>query len=326
MLWGPPGVGKTDLLMQVAKTLNYKLIIVHGLTQDAVDVHGFPVVREVDGALVTLFSRPGFFPTENKVLIFLDEFCSAPGMIQTAFSQLLLHGRIGEHILPDQTQVALASNRMSDRAIVHSLPTPLANRMVHIDYEVDLDDWTKWAFAADVKEEVIAYVRFAPGALHEFDPHDKGTAKKMQERTGEHAFPSPRSYEFVSDILKTNPDPRVEKDLIIGTIGKGRGTELIAFLKMFRDAPSLDAILLDPKRAKVPEKLDIKYAVAIGLSRKMDPKNVRQAMVYLERLPRDMNVMSVKGAVDRDPQIGKTKDFVEWSIQNHDNLFTAEMK
>ncbi len=318
MIWGPPGVGKTECIKALQPEYG-EMIICHGLTHDAVDVHGFPkVVEDKEGNLITLFSRPGFWPKHPKGILFLDEFCSAPGLVMSAFSQLLLNRRIGEHILPDGWHIVLASNRMSDRAIVHQLPSNIANRVIHLDYEVDLDDWTTVSLAQKKRAEVIAYCRFAPGDLHDFDP----SGKKSKDKSSEHAFPSPRSWWFVSDILDSNPDPRIETDLIIGAVGKGAGSQFISFLRMYRDAPSLDAILLDPKKAAIPEKLNVRYAVAIGLSRRMDAKNARNVITYLNRYKEnDMSVMAVKMAVERDSDIAKTTEFQKWSVDNRDNLF-----
>lgn len=318
MIWGPPGIGKTSLLSSLQPEYG-ELIVCHGLTHDAVDVHGFPKVVEENGTLITLFSRPGFWPRSDRGILLLDEFCSAPGLVMSAFSQLLLNRRIGEHVLPPGWHIVLASNRMSDRAIVHQLPSNIANRVIHLDMEVSLDDWTTVSLAQKKRAEVIAYCRFAPNDLHDFDP----TGKKSKDKSSEHAFPSPRSWWFVSDILDANPPQDIETDLIIGAVGKGAGSQFISFLRMYRDAPSLDAILLDPKKAPIPDKLNIRYAVCIGLSRRMDSKNARNAITYMSRMKEtDLSVMSVKMAVERDPDIAKTKDFMEWSVQHRDDLFS----
>ena len=184
MLWGPPGVGKTSLIHSLEPDYG-GMLTVHGLTHDAVDVHGFPKVAEdSEGNLITLFSRPGFWPRSERGILFLDEFCSAPGLVMSAFSQLLLNKRIGEHILPKDWHIIMASNRMTDRAIVHQLPSNIANRIIHLDYEVSLDTWTEVSMAAGKRAEVIAFVRFKPDALHDFDPQ----GKKAKDKSTEHAF------------------------------------------------------------------------------------------------------------------------------------------
>lgn len=319
---GPPGVGKTEVVKSLQDEYG-DMMIVHGLTHDAVDVHGFPKVIEdaKTGELITKFSRPGFWPLKERGILFLDEFCSAPGLVQSAFSQLLLNHRIGEHILPKDWHIVLASNRMSDRAIVHQIPSNIANRLIFIDFEVDLDDWTTASMNAGKRPEVIAFCRFAPDALHDFDP----SGKKAKDKSTEHAFPSPRSWWFVSDILETNPAQNIEVDLIQGAVGKARGTEFISFLRMYRDAPSLDAILMNPKTAPIPEKLSIKYAVAIGLSRRMDVTNIDNAVRYLDRLPVDMGVMSIKQACERDPKVANTNTFRKWAGAHKDDLFVSHL-
>lgn len=321
MLWGSPGIGKTETIKALQPDYG-DMIIVHGLTHDAVDVHGFPKVIEIEsGDFITKFSRPGFWPMKERGILFLDEFCSAPGLVMSAFSQLLLNKRIGEHILPKDWHIIMASNRMTDRAIVHQLPSNIANRIIHLDYEVSLDDWTEVSMAAGKRAEVIAFVRFAPDALHEFDPQ----GKKAKDKSTEHAFPSPRSWWFVSDLLEQNPDSRVETDLVFGAVGKPRGSEFLAFLKMYRNAPSLDAILMNPEKAAVPKDLSVLYAVAVGLSRRADVTNIRNVIKYIDRISTDLGVMAVKLATERDPAIAKTKDFMAWAVSHRDDLFVSHL-
>lgn len=318
---GPPGVGKTDTIRALQPDYG-EMIIVHGLTHDPADVHGFPKIVEIEGGeFITRFSRPGFWPLGERGIIFYDEFPSAPPMTQSAFSQMLLHRRIGEHILKDGWHQIAAGNRMTDRAIVHPIPSNIANRMIFIDFDVDLDDWTAASIAANKRAEVIAYIRFAPDALHEFDP----MAKRAKDKSTEHAFPSPRTWWFISDLMDQNPDPRIEADLYMGTVGKGRGSTFLSFLKMYRNAPSLDAILLDPNKAPIPKDLSVKYAVALGLSRRMDAKNARHVITYLERYTEvDMNVMAIKLATERDSTICNTKEFQKWSLTHKETLFVQE--
>lgn len=197
------------------------------------------------------------------------------------------------------------------------MPTMLANRVIHLDFEVDLDDFHTWGIANGLEGVILGFLRSMPQHLHDQEFAKEGAKKKSGgERATEHAFRSPRAWEFVSDILKTNPPQSIEQDMIAGTVGKEGASDFATFLKLFRKAPSLDEIVLNPTKAKVPEELHIKYAVAIGLSRKMEKLNMRAILTYLERLPVDMAVMSVKTATERDKSITETKLFGEFIIKH----------
>ena len=49
------------------------------------------------------------------------------------------------------------------------MPTPLRNRFVHIDFEVDVQEWCEWAIKTDIRPEAIAFIRFRPELLSAFD-------------------------------------------------------------------------------------------------------------------------------------------------------------
>ena len=344
MLWSAPGVGKTSIIKQIAAKKKKDLVIVHGLLLDPADAHGFPVTvvegergylptmghREyiTPDKIHTIFSRPGFMPKggSNGGILFLDEFTKMFATSQCAFSQLLLDGHIGEHYLPEGWDVAAASNRLGDRAGDHAMPTFLANRVVHLELEVHVDDWCEWAITeaikggGDIQTEVAAFIRSFPQHLHGTGEVAARTKKGASEGMPEQAFPTPRSWEFVSDILKQAPIPSdIEFDLVAGTIGKGSATEFRAFLNMYRDAPSTDRILSDPKGAPIPKKPDIRYAVALGLARVMDKGNVRAALTYLDRMESpDVAIMAVKVASERDESLCTTKEFTKFFIDHKD--------
>jgi hypothetical protein len=90
-----------------------------------------------------------------------------------------------------------------------------------------------WAIQAGIRPEVIAFLRFRHELLNAFD-------------RDANAFPSPRSWEFVSRIVGAAPDPSVEHELFAGAVGTGAATEFSAFLKTFRELPNIDAILMNP--------------------------------------------------------------------------------
>ena len=125
----------------------------------------------------------------------------------------MLDRQLGEYRLPDGWTVIAAGNRETDKAVTHRMPSPLANRFVHLDFEVNLEDWVAWALKAGVKTEVIAFLRFRPGLLHSFDP-----------KRNDKSFPTPRSWEFVSKILKSSPPPELEFPLIAGRRRRGAGS------------------------------------------------------------------------------------------------------
>ena len=174
------------------------------------------------------WATPGFLPDNGTGILFLDELNAAPATVQASCYQLVLDRKLGEYTLPDGWAIIAAGNRDSDRAVTTRMPTPLRNRFVHLEFEVDVQEWTEWAIQAAICPEVIAFLRFRPELLSAFD-------------RDANAFPSPRSWEFVSrilDSLGSQLNPAIEHEVIAGAVGTGAAAEFSAFLRMSESCPT----------------------------------------------------------------------------------------
>jgi hypothetical protein len=302
-LWGSPGIGKSAVVAQVAAAAALDLQDVRALLLDPVDLRGLPFVAP-DGR--SRWAAPGFLPGDGTTgILFLDELNAAPAMVQASLYQLVLDRKLGEYRLPDGWAILAAGNREGDRSVTSRMPTPLRNRFVHIEFDVDADDWSQWAIQkGGIRPEVIAFIRFRPELLSAFD----------RDAT---AFPSPRSWEFVSRILSADPDSGVEYELIAGAVGPGAATEFTGFLRMFRDLPSIDAILLNPAAEAVPESPAAQYAVASALATRATDTNFDRIYAYLARMPVEFRILCVRDASLRDPSIKYTTAYVKWAVENH---------
>lgn len=304
-IWGPPGVGKSAVTHQVTDSLNRLMTDIRAANLDAVDARGIPFFREDR----TLWALPDFFPTSGEGVIFLDEFPQATPLVMNSFAQLILDRRIGSYVLPDGWAIVAAGNRETDRAATNRMPTHLKSRFVHLDFDIDHDDLTKFALENGWRTEVIAFLRFRPELLHSFQPNS-------QDR----AFPCPRTWQFVSELMETNPSGDIELELYSGTVGEGAATEFVGFLRVFRSLPSPDAILLDPKGSPVPDDPATLYALTGALSRKATDANFGALSTYAGRLSPEFSVFLVLSAVKRCPAIQQTRAFVEWISANSNVL------
>jgi MoxR-like ATPase len=301
-LWGGPGIGKSAIVSQLAEDLTIPLQDVRALLLDPVDLRGLPFLGS-DGR--SKWATPEFLPQEGSGILFLDELNAAPAMVQASCYQLVLDRKLGEYTLPDGWAIVAAGNRDSDRAVTTRMPTPLRNRFVHLEFEVDLQEWSEWAIRAGIRPEVIAFLRFRQELLSVFD-------------RDANAFPSPRSWEFISRILDATPDQAVEHELFAGAVGSGAATEFSAFMRMFRELPNIDAILLNPLKEPVPENAAAQYAVASALARCASDTNFDRVCLYLNRMPTEFRVLCVRDASLRQPEIRHTPSYTKWAIENHD--------
>lgn len=307
-LWGAPGVGKSQVVAQVAASLGYALRDIRAVLLDPVDLRGLPRLNE--GRAV--WCPPAFLPDATapaRGILFLDELNAAPPLVQAACYQLILDRAIGEYHLPDGWAIVAAGNREKDRAVAYRMPSALANRMVHLQFETDLNGWLVWAQGAGIRPEVCAFLRFRPKLLHDFDP-----------QTTDKAFASPRSWEFVSRILEAGPESDVEYELYQGTIGAGTAAEFMGFLSVWRDLPTVDGILAAPDSAPVPVEPAALYATCEALSLKANEATIDALVTYAQRLPAEFGVLLMRDAVCQNTEVVHSPAFTRWAQQNADVL------
>lgn len=327
MIHGSPGVGKSDVVRQVAKALDWPMIDLRLSQLDPVDLRGIPSVKDHDIAGqrvgMTSWNVPSFLPKDGNGILFLDEINSAAQATQAAAYQLILDRKLGDYTLPDGWAMVAAGNRTTDRAIVNQMSTALKNRFTHLNYEVNNEDWCDWALKNDVAIEVLGFIRFRPMLLNEFEQRNdsKEEAKRIARIKDAQAFATPRSWEFMSRVVKKQPSPDIEYELYSGIVGEGCAAEFMGYLKYYRNLPNLDALLMSPDKAAVPTEPAVLYALSTGLASKATKDNMDRVVKYALRMPPEFQVLLVKDAIVRDNQLTNTKAFNEWASKNSNILF-----
>ncbi|WP_448871245.1 AAA family ATPase [Desulfobulbus propionicus] len=305
-LWGPPGIGKSQIVRQTADRADLQLIDLRAILLDPVDLRGLP---RITGEGSAEWCAPAFFPRTGQGILFLDELNAAPPLVQASCYQLVLDRRLGEYELPLGWTVIAAGNRETDRAVAHRMPSALANRFVHIDFTVELDQWLLWAEANDISPEITAFLRFRPSLLHDFDP----------ERSGR-AFPSPRSWEFASRLLRRQPDTAILADLLTGTVGPAAAAELTAFLQIRQNLPSMEDILNAPQSLEIPTDPAVLFALCEMAGRAAEPDHARPLLDFAGRLPDEFSVLLVREAVRTCREIAGSDEFARWAERHAEVL------
>ena len=299
MIWGAPGIGKSQLVYAYAKSRGLELVEERMGDKDPVDVKGLPRIEND----TTFWTKPEFMPTKGKGILFLDEINVAPKLVQAACYQLINQRRIGRHPLPKDWAVIAAGNRETDRAVVHKMSSALSSRFIHLDFDVDLNDWVQWALTADVAVEIIAFLRFRPNLLHAFDP-------KKDERS----YPCPRTWEYASDVFKL--DHVVDYEMLSGTVGEGAATEFAAFTSVWKSLPDIDAMLLDPASAKIGDDPAVLYAVCGALTKKANSQNMARIVKLADKLPEEFSVLLMRDIKRKDDTLIQNKAYITW-VTNH---------
>lgn len=311
MLWGPPGVGKSQIIAQVAARHAVPVIDLRLSQMEPSDLRGIPF--RVDSTVE--WAVPAMLPDSRRHgacgILFLDEITSAAPSVSAAAYQLILDRSLGNYAVPPGWAIFAAGNRQGDRGVTYTMPAPLANRFSHFDVDANIDDWAAWAYAHGIDERVIGFLRFRPELLFDFDPAHNPVA-----------FPSPRSWEFAHRALQKFHGTPLLGGALQACVGAAAGIELAAFIEHQAQMPDLDAILRGEAVA-VPAEIDLQYAVASALVgravRLRDDPGAATAwghiLDYSRRFPqREMGVMLV---ADMHRAIGQPlfslPQFLEWA-------------
>lgn len=304
MLWGPPGIGKSQAIKQIAKEIQnntgkvVKVTDVRLLLFNPIDLRGIPTAN-ADKTLA-IWLKPQIFqmdPNDNIInILFLDEISAAPQSVQAAAYQITLDRVVGEHKLPDNCIVIAAGNRITDKSVAFKMPKALANRLMHIEVVGSFDSWKKWAIESGINEKVIGFLSFRQNYLMEFNPSNEDLA-----------FSTPRSWEMVSNILNSIDD-NVENmfSLIAGVVGTGVTIEFRTWSKVYKDLPSLDDVF-DGKTPKMPQNTDALYALISSMTvyarnHKDDINKIANSIKYAEKMPQDFSTVLIKNYmyIDKD--------------------------
>jgi hypothetical protein len=257
-LWGPPGIGKSDLIEGIAAYMNALVIDLRLGQMEPTDLRGIPFYNRDTGTMD--WAPPVDLPnTElaekyDNIVLFLDELTSGAPSVQAAAYQLVLNRKIGNYNLPDNVVIVAAGNRESDKGVTYRMPTPLANRFVHLELKVDFDSWVDWAVVNKIHRDVVGYLTFAKGDLYDFD-----------SKSSSRAFATPRSWTFVSELIDDRMDANTMTNLIAGTVGEGLAIKFMAHRKFAQKMPNPSDILNGKVTGLEVREVSAMYSLVISM-------------------------------------------------------------
>lgn len=311
LIKGAPGVGKSDIVSQVATDIKFELIITHPVVSDPTDFKGQPCVVDINGK-----KRAEFLPfgdlrkmihAKRPTYVFIDDLGQAPAAVQAACMQLLLARQINGKKISDHIVFVAATNRRQDRAGVTGILEPVKSRFYNIyELQPDKDDWIEWALEHDMPEELIGFVNFRPELLC------------TEEATSDIVnHPCPRTLAHAGETIMMG---LTSIEDLTGVVGAGCAVELNGFIRVYEELPSIDALIMNPTDAPIPTDSSAKYAIVAALVGRVSKDNVNRIFKYGNRLPGAFSTLLVRDSVRKDKTLQKTRAFVEWCQKHADVL------
>jgi hypothetical protein len=258
-LWGPPGIGKSELVADITAELGGYMIDLRLGQMEPTDIRGIPFYNKDLGKMD--WAAPIELPDEELaeqypiVVLFLDEMNSSAPSVQAAAYQLILNRRIGKYHLPKNVVIVAAGNRESDKGVTYRMPTPLANRFIHQEMKVEFGPWQEWAVNKNIHKDVVGYISFAKQDLYDFDA-----------KSASRAFATPRSWTFVSELLEDeDADDDTIMNLIAGTVGEGLAVKFMAHRKIAGRMPKPEDILSGKEKDLNVKEVSAMYSLVISM-------------------------------------------------------------
>jgi len=265
-IWGPPGIGKSDVVHQIGNDIGAHVIDVRLSLWEPTDIKGIPYYDS--NANKMTWAPPIELPDadmaaeHDKIILFLDELNSAAPAVQAAAYQLILNRRVGTYVLPDNVVIVAAGNRDSDKGVVYRMPSPLANRFVHLELTVGFDDWFNWAVTNKIHKDVVGFLQFSKKDLYDFDP-----------KSSSRSFATPRSWSFVSELLEDEIDEDSMMDLVSGCIGEGLAIKFQAHRKIASTLPNPTEILEGKVTEMTSKEISAMYSLTVSLCYELKEAN-----------------------------------------------------
>jgi len=258
-MWGPPGIGKSDIVKQLGDEQGREVIDVRLSLWEPTDIKGIPYFDSVNETMK--WAPPAELPSKEfaakhkKIVLFLDEMNSAAPSVQAAAYQLVLNRRVGTYQLPDNVVMVAAGNRETDKGVTFRMPAPLANRFVHLEMTVEWDDYFEWATENKIHKDVVGFLSFSKKDLYDFDP-----------KSSSRAFATPRSWSFVSELLHDDDtDTDTLTDLVSGSVGEGLAIKFMAHRKHASKMPNPSDILNGKVKKMDSKEISAMYSLTISL-------------------------------------------------------------
>lgn len=311
MLWGDPGIGKSEIIRSVADAQKIQLVDLRLNIYDPTELKGFPTKVGTGKNERMHFVPSGRLPSDpkSKGILLLDELPSATPAVQAAAYQLILDRRLDAYELPVGWTIVAAGNYARNGGVHYTMPLALRNRFQHLKLEISQPDWDEWAALNGVSAVTRGFLRFRPTLLHDME-----VAKSGQ------AFPTPRSWKFADSAYQENHSTGVRLELLEGLVGEGPAREFLAFAQVAAELPSASEIAMAPGTAPVPNRPDAKYAVTTLLETTASDKNFKAYMAYIKRVDLEFQAAFVSGIARSRRELTGAPDFIDWCVKNNSLL------
>jgi len=279
MLHGAPGVGKTQVVSQLAGEIGARLFDLRLTTIEPQDLRGLPYYDH--DRQTTVWYRPEDLPNDpdQPSLLFLDELTAAAPSLQPTVYGLLQERRIGRHELPSSVFMVAAGNMVEDGAVAYEMGTGLSDRLIHLQVRASAKDWVdRYAVPKGLHAAVVAFIRTRPDLL-------ETTEQALSQ--GHMIACTPRSWERVSQIMSAVSNRTQRQIMVAGTVGDAVAAEFALIADDIAATVQVRDMLEVTGRSRLelyPETMHGLHALVYGLVGALDEDNAAEVIAVMAGL------------------------------------------
>lgn len=333
LLVSAPGMGKSQLVEQVAAETYHEIIVLIGSIMDPTEISGLPYHDQGDRGKIARWAPFGplarILEAKSPTICFMDDVGQSSRDVQAAFMQLVEARSVNGHEVPECVSFILATNRTSDGAGVSGLLDPLINRTTIINVESDVDVWADFISQDPLcHSAVVDFARYC-GHVKDpiFDYEIEASGGKPTRVKGKDivASATPRSlHRLGRELLAAeNVGFTLPFDIIEGYVGPRVAPRLVGFLRIASQLPSVDRIVADPEGFEIPESPEIVFALMGHIKKNLRKGNVKDLTKFLVRLPLEfftlLLVWEAKEKAGRSLLLSENNPkIIKWIMENKD--------
>ena len=336
---GAPGIGKTDIMHEACDEVGADLIVIHPAISDPTKVEGmpWPDAKTKTANFLPFGDFKRCLEATKPTVLFMDDLGQASPAMQAACMQIIHAAsnsrRIGDHVLPKCVTPMAATNLRTHRAGVQGMLEPVKSRFTTIvEVHTNVDDSAAWFIDHGYPPWLPTFLHFRPELLHGWNVFCEKCNKyvvvgvagqcptckaKLQSGPSNDMVnsPNPRTWANAGRISRLGLPAIVELAAMQGAVGEGAAAEALGFIRIERELPSLDSILLDPDSAAIPTRPEARYAVAVGVAQKANAGNFARVAQYAERLRKanasEFAALMIRDSYRRNKDICDTPAFIK---------------
>jgi len=323
LLQGHMGCGKSSTLETLASMFpDHHPVYFDCTTKDLGDI-SIPSLNTDEGYVKYLPNEEFGLHLGKPVILMVDEF----GKANPAVKNALLRDMLERNRFPEGS-IVYATTNLAGEGVGDLLPPHARNRIITVEIaKPTAEAMLEYGVNAGWDLGVLGFIKQFPEILQSYQevPDPESNPYIFHPKQQRAAFVTPRTLHIASDTLKMRDslDDVTTQAALTGCIGQRAAADLMSFVKLADQLPSLESIKQDPYTAKIPTSASAVGMVVYRAVSLIDKDWVDAWLRYMMRLDKrwqgffvNNTVRSAKYDQDKKNVLVTNARFTKWCTEN----------